>query len=186
MIAFDIDGVVADIFSPLRKAVLRDFDYDLCGNSPIYDLRIPTLRKGHTTRYVVDFLNSNCLNIPAVDGCAECVQTVHRISGKPVLFVTARWPSIYEPTVSWLSNELHGVPFHVVLKSSKEKALFLHSIGYSALVEDRYRTATQASELLDTVYLVDQEWNRGRPLPENVCRVSDLKDLSQKLKEKWL
>ena len=91
----------------------------------------------------------------------------------PITFITARNAKYNFNTRNWLLN---NVPFSFALanKSSGEKTSFLVKNHFDIFVEDRLRTANQASETGIRTYLVNRPWNENRPTHCKVIRIDDL------------
>ena len=169
-IAFDIDGVVADIMTTFI-AMARDH----------YDL--------HHLRYddIVEFDLAKCfdmeeriiweilehlLNRPhelAIEPLPAAVEVLTELSRQsPLLFVTAR--DREEPIRQWLAQNLAEVPeaaLRVIATGDPDTKLeFLldHRIEY--FVEDRLETCFQLARHGITPIVFDQPWNRRQhPFP---------------------
>jgi uncharacterized HAD superfamily protein len=168
-LAFDIDGVVADIMTPFLDLARERFDL------------------GHHLRYedITTFILEECLDLPPrviqelirelidrphelpVEPFPHAVPVLTRLAGEtPLLFVTARDRA--GPIETWLKRTLAGVEpaaIRVVATGDPDNKLhYLEDHGIHYFVEDRLETCLQLAEAGITPILFAQPWNR-RPHP---------------------
>jgi uncharacterized HAD superfamily protein len=168
-LAFDIDGVVADIMTPFLDLARERFDL------------------GHHLRYedITTFILEECLDLPPrviqelirelidrphelpVEPFPHAVPVLTRLAGEtPLLFVTARDRA--GPIETWLKRTLAGVEpaaIRVVATGNPDTKLhYLQDHGIHYFVEDRLETCLQLAEAGITPILFAQPWNR-RPHP---------------------
>jgi uncharacterized HAD superfamily protein len=164
-LAFDIDGVVADIMTTFLALARERFDV------------------GHHLRYehITTFYLEECLDLEPwvirqlirelidrphelpVDPLPHAVPVLTRLSREnPLLFVTARDRG--EPIKTWLNRTLARVPpeaIRVVATGDPDTKIHYlqdHRIRY--FVEDRLETCLQLAEAGITPILFVQPWNR--------------------------
>ncbi|MEJ2672666.1 MAG: hypothetical protein P8168_10810, partial [Deltaproteobacteria bacterium] len=164
-LAFDIDGVVADIMTTFL-ALARE----RCGQGR-------NLRYDHiTTFYLAD-----CLDLPSAvieEIIRELIDRPHELPVKPfpqavpvltrlaqetpLLFVTAR--DRVRPIECWLQRMLAAVPpaaIRVLATGDPEaKVHFLQDHGIQYFVEDRLETCLQLADHGITPIVFAQPWNR--------------------------
>jgi uncharacterized HAD superfamily protein len=168
-LAFDIDGVVADIMTPFLDLARERFDL------------------GHHLRYedITTFLLDECLDLPPqiiqelirelidrphelpVEPFPHAVPVLTRLALEtPLLFVTARDRA--GPIETWLKRTLAGVEpaaIRVVATGDPDTKLhYLKDHGIHYFVEDRLETCLQLAGAGITPILFAQPWNR-RPHP---------------------
>ncbi len=164
LLAFDIDGVVADTMAvfvrlareryglaELTKDHLNEYDLFRClslDRSIIEDLICLTLDDEHT------------LQLPPFPGAPEVLTELS--CHAPLRFVTARiWP---ESITEWLYQELPDVPrerIHVIATGSPEaKSRILQDLGIGYFVEDRVETCVFLAQDGIQPLVFDQPWNR--------------------------
>jgi uncharacterized HAD superfamily protein len=170
LLAFDIDGVVADTMAmfvqlarerygltDLTKDHLNQYDLFRCltvDRSIIEDLICLTLDDEHT------------LELPPSPGAPE-VLTELSCHG-PLRFVTARiWP---ESITEWLYRQLPGVArerIQVIATGDPEAKLkILQDLGVCYFVEDRLETCHHLAQDGIQPLVFDQPWNRSyAPFP---------------------
>ncbi|MHC1724613.1 MAG: haloacid dehalogenase [Syntrophobacteraceae bacterium] len=182
VIAFDIDGVVADtmdVFVRLaheRYGLVAMTKEDLCcynlyecldlEKEIIDDLICLTLDDEHT------------LQIPPVPGAPEVLTELSRVA--PLRFVTARiWP---ESITEWLSQVLPGVPcqrIQVIASGAPEiKLHILNELGVRYFVEDRIETCRQLKKAGIQPFLFDQPWNRNQ-VADGLIRIENWMQLKE-------
>ncbi len=164
-LAFDIDGVVADIMTTFLDLARQRFDV------------------GHHLRYehITTFYLEECLDLEPriiaelirelidrpheldVSPLPHAVPVLTRLAGEgPLLFVTARDRA--GPIETWLNRTLAGVPpaaIRVVATGDPDSKLHYlkdHRIQY--FVEDRLETCLQLADNGVTPIVFAQPWNR--------------------------
>ncbi len=168
-LAFDIDGVVADIMTTFLALARERYD---CGHH---------LRYEHITTFAL----SECLDLePRIIGelIRELIDRPHELPVEPfpqavpvltrlarevpLVFVTARDRA--EPIESWLHRTLAGVPpeaIRVVATGDPDTKLhYLRDHQIQHFVEDRLETCLQLADHGINPILFVQPWNR-RPHP---------------------
>jgi uncharacterized HAD superfamily protein len=171
-LAFDIDGVVADIMTTFLALARERYD------------------QGHHLRYehITTFALADCLDLPAaiidtlirelidrphelpVEPFPHAVPVLTRLAREaPLLFVTAR--DRRRPIEYWLQRHLAPVPAEAIRvlatgdPDTKIHCLKDHGIHY--FVEDRLETCLQLADHGITPILFAQPWNRHpHPFPE--------------------
>jgi hypothetical protein len=168
-LAFDIDGVVADIMTTFLALARERFDL------------------GHHLRYehITTFFLEDCLDLPPgiiaelirelidrphelpVEPLPHAVPVLTRLAGEaPLLFVTARDRA--RPIRTWLHRTLASVPpqaIRVVAAGDPDAKLhYLKDHGIQYFVEDRLETCLHLADHGITPILFAQPWNR-RPHP---------------------
>ncbi len=166
-LAFDIDGVVADIMTTFLDLARQRFDV------------------GHHLRYehITTFYLEDCLDLPPriiselirelidrphelpVEPLPHAVPVLTRLAGEaPLLFVTARDRA--RPIETWLHRTLAGVPrqaIRVVATGDPDTKLhYLLDHGIQYFVEDRLETCLQLADHGIKPIVFAQPWNRQR------------------------
>jgi uncharacterized HAD superfamily protein len=171
-LAFDIDGVVADIMTTFLTLVRERYG------------------RGHHLRYehITTFYLEDCLDLPAwiidevirelidrphelpVEPFPQAVPVLTRLAQEtPLLFVTARDRA--RPIERWLHRNLTPVPpeaIRVLATGDPDtKIHYLRDHGIQYFVEDRLETCLQLADHGITPILFAQPWNRQpHPFPE--------------------
>jgi hypothetical protein len=184
-LAFDIDGVVADIMTTFLDLARERFNV------------------GHHLRYehITTFCLEECLDLPPwiiAELIRELIDRPHELpvaplphavpvlgrlaAAAPLLFVTARDRAA--PIQTWLHRTLTPVPpeaIRVVATGHHDHKLqYLLEHGIQYFVEDRLETCLQLAEHGITPILFAQPWNR-RPHP--FLEVQDWPELARLLFE---
>ena len=167
LLAFDIDGVVADTMAVFVRLAHERYGLTnlskqdmLCYNlyeclglqkEIIDDLIRLTLDDRHT------------MEIPPVPGAPEVLMELAGIA--PLRFITARLWS--EPITQWLFTILPGVPrerIWVIASGAPETKLdILNGLQIRYFVDDRIETCRRLKEAGIEPLLFDQPWNRNEP-----------------------
>lgn len=163
-LAFDIDGVVADIMSTFIQLAKERYGLDHLAYEDIVDFDLARCLPMDEAiiREILDLL----LNKPETVDIAplpEAVPTLTRLAQEqPLLFVTARDRS--EPIAAWLSQQLPAVPsknLKIIATGDPEgKLAFLQEHGIRHFVEDRLETCFQLALSGIQPLVFDQPWNR--------------------------
>jgi uncharacterized HAD superfamily protein len=184
-LAFDIDGVVADIMTPFLALVRERYN------------------QGHHLRYhhITTFMLSECLDLPPriideiirelidrphelpVEPFPHAVPVLTRLAQEtPLLFVTAR--DRRQPIEHWLHRHLAPVPpaaIRVLATGDPDAKIHYlkdHHIEY--FVEDRLETCLQLADHGINPIVFAQPWNR---LPHPFLEVADWPALASLLFE---
>jgi uncharacterized HAD superfamily protein len=171
-LAFDIDGVVADIMTTFLTLARERYN------------------QGHHLRYehITTFMLSECLDLPAwiidelirelidrphelaVSPFPQAVPVLTRLAQEtPLLFITARDRA--RPIERWLHRNLAAVPpaaIRVLATGDPDtKIHYLKDHGIQYFVEDRLETCLQLAGHGITPIVFAQPWNRQpHPFPE--------------------
>ena len=171
-LAFDIDGVVADIMTTFLALARERYN------------------QGHHLRYehITTFMLSECLDLPtwiidelirelidrphelAISPFPQAVPVLTRLAQEtPLLFVTARDRA--RPIERWLHRNLAAVPpsaIRVLATGDPDtKIHYLKDHGIQYFVEDRLETCLQLADHGITPIVFAQPWNRRpHPFPE--------------------
>jgi uncharacterized HAD superfamily protein len=184
-LAFDIDGVVADIMTPFLALVRERYN------------------RGHHLRYdhITTFMLSECLDLPIhiineiirelidrphelpVEPFPHAVPVLTRLAQEtPLLFVTAR--DRRQPIERWLHRHLAPVPpaaIRVLATGDPDaKVHCLQDRQIEYFVEDRLETCRQLADHGITPIVFAQPWNR---LPHPFLEVADWSALASLLFE---
>jgi uncharacterized HAD superfamily protein len=164
-LAFDIDGVVADIMTTFLALARERYN------------------QGHHLRYehITTFMLSECLDLPSwiieeiirelidrphelpVEPFPQAVPVLTRLAQEtPLLFVTARDQA--RPIERWLHHNLAAVPpaaIRVLATGDPDtKIHYLKDHGIQYFVEDRLETCLQLADHGITPIVFAQPWNR--------------------------
>ncbi|MDR3567109.1 MAG: hypothetical protein P4L43_03685 [Syntrophobacteraceae bacterium] len=176
VLAFDIDGVVADTMAVFVRLAHERYGltrlskqdmlcynlYDCLGleKKIIDDLIDLTLDEEHTRE------------IPPIPGAPEVLTELAKAA--PLRFVTARCGA--ESISEWIFSILPDVSrtkITVIASGSPESKLaILHRMGIHYFVEDRLETCNHLKEAGLEPLLFEQPWNRDEPAP-GLLRISD-------------
>ncbi len=187
-LAFDIDGVVADIMTTFLNLARQRYD------------------KGHHLRYehITTFYLEECLDLEPwiiaelirelidrphelpVAPFPHAVPVLTRLAQEvPLIFVTARDRA--RPITTWLHRTLETVPPEVIrvlaTGDPDTKLHYLKDHGIKFFVEDRLETCWPLAEHGITPILFAQPWNRK---PHPFLEVQDWPDLARLLFEEEL
>jgi uncharacterized protein len=163
-LAFDIDGVVADIMSTFIAVAKEHYNIHHIRYDDIveFDLVSCLSMDEAVVWEIIDLL----LNRPeelAIDPFPGAVPVLTKLSrNQPLLFVTARDKP--EPIFTWLTKNLPEVSLEnikiIATGDPETKIDYLQAHGITYFVEDRLETCFQLARHGIQPLLYDQPWNR--------------------------
>ncbi len=163
-LAFDIDGVVADIMSTFIALARERYQLDHIKYEDIVEFDL--VRCLQMEEVIVWEILDLLLNRPgdlAIAPMPDAVPVLTKLAEKhPLLFVTARDKT--EPIREWLTSNLPEVPpteIKIIATGDPEaKLAYLQAHGITYFVEDRLETCFQLARHGVQPLLYDQPWNR--------------------------
>jgi 5'(3')-deoxyribonucleotidase len=165
LIAFDIDGVLADIASLFIEIARKRYNIKGIGYNDITSYELEDCL-GIDTEIVEEIIDgilsgSDADDVKPIPGASEILAKVADHSGS-LLFVTARSDSSY--IYDWMQNILSVEPEMIDIVATgafDEKASVLLRRNKTYFVEDRLETCFHLEEAGITPLLFKQPWNRG-------------------------
>jgi hypothetical protein len=167
LLAFDIDGVVADTMALFVR--LAHEKYGLTGISKedisCYNLSECLRMERHILEDLVGLIldDEHTMQILPFPGAREVLTELAKAA--PLRFVTARLQS--ESISRWLFTILSGVPeerIKVIASGSPEnKVEILNGLEVRYFVEDRIETCRHLKQVGIEPLVFDQPWNRSAP-----------------------
>jgi uncharacterized protein len=162
--AFDIDGVVADVMSTFIALAKERYQIDHLKYEDIVEFDL--VRCLQMEEVVVWEILELLLNRPeelAIAPLPDAVPVLTKLAQRqPLLFVTARDKA--EPIYAWLTRNLPEVPpadIRIIATGDPEaKLAYLQAHGITYFVEDRLETCFQLARHGVQPLLYDQPWNR--------------------------
>jgi uncharacterized HAD superfamily protein len=163
-IAFDIDGVFADILSLFIEIAGSKFNINGLKYHDIttYDLRDCLEIDPLIIDKIIELIlsGSYCSSLKPVEGAREVLTRLGNYNGK-ILFVTARAKEY--PIYDWILNMLPLDPSVIHIEATgtfekKTEVLLKHNITY--FVEDRLETCFMLNDAGINPVLFKQPWNR--------------------------
>lgn len=170
-ISIDIDGVVADSATLMRKKALES-GVDLVFNKYNPDVIGVDDSEKFIGDIIIDIFTNHMMEVQPYKEAIYTLPTIRKYLGD-ITFITARYRKFNDATIMWLQHHFH-IPWSFINKPSAEKAQFVFNSGFDVFIEDRLRTANQAAELGVRTYLINRPWNVGRFTHENVIRINSL------------
>ncbi len=169
-IAFDIDGVVADIMTTFIELAREHYDLHHLRYEDMveFDLAKCFAIEERIIWEILDHLLVRPHELP-IAPLPEAVDVLTRLAREgPLLFVTARDRG--RPIRQWLTQNLTSVPeasLRVIATGDPDGKLdYLLAHGIEYFVEDRLETCFQLARHGITPIVYDQPWNRRRhPFP---------------------
>jgi len=178
MIGFDLDGVVCDLESEVRRRILDRCGYDIHeSDHRTFEIQVPGWKSSQVWE-VINGVISDCSAKP-FPGVQTVLKDIYFLTGQPIFFLTARTDR--DATLKWLHRNI-DTPFDAhLVASSKDKWRFIpQHIRY--FVEDRLSTANDLAERGIGMFLVNRHWNIGRGTHPDVHRVNDLGEVLEAVK----
>jgi uncharacterized HAD superfamily protein len=163
-LAFDIDGVVADIMSTFIAVAKERYQINHLKYEDIVEFDLVSCLQ--MEEVIVWEILEMLLNRPEdldIAPLPDAVPVLTKLAQKhPLLFVTARDKA--EPIYAWLTRNLPEVPptdIRIIATGDPEaKIEYLQAHGITYFVEDRLETCFQLARYGVQPLLYDQPWNR--------------------------
>ena len=183
MIAFDIDGVVADIMAPIRgncKSVFgKPYNIDL---ETTYDMHEALGCEPYQVAKYVDDCVRDYRNIPIEPYAEKLTTMLYKEYGRTIHFITHRHRDDVGDATYKLIEQFIKVPYTISFAGGTRyqhhnKALYIPE-GFS-FVEDRRQTALGLAASGITVYLYKTRYNTLVPSQKtnNIVPISSLEEL---------
>ena len=165
-IAFDIDGVVADIMTTFINLGRDRYGLEHLRYEDITDFYLH--RCLQMDQAIIMEILEMLIDRPhelEIDPLPHAVPVLTKLAQEaPLLFITAR--DRIEPIKAWLSQTLSQVPpqaMRIIATGNPDTKLeYLHDHGIEYFVEDRLDTCWQLSQNGVTPIVYDQPWNRQK------------------------
>ena len=163
-LAFDIDGVVADIMTTFIQLAKERYGLHHLDYNDIVDFDLARCLK--MDEAIIGEILELLLYQPetlAIAPLPEAVPTLTRLAQEqPLLFVTARDRA--EPIAAWLAQQLPAVPpqdLRIIATGDPDaKLLYLQEHNIRYFVEDRLETCFHLARSGIQPLVFDQPWNR--------------------------
>jgi len=157
-IAFDLDGVLIDMETPIKKFLLEIHGVELKDNYDEFNLAIPTGLSSKELWKIYRMVYKEFKNIPIYYGATELLTKLYEKTNEPPLILTARPLDVASDTYAVVKRIMGKIPFSLILKHPRaDKAQYLH--GYEYYVEDRRQNAIELSEAGFKIPLVRKNYN---------------------------
>lgn len=160
-IAFDLDGVLIDMVTPIKRLLLEIHGIELKDNDPKYNqfnLSIPTGLPQKKLWKIYRMVYKEVKRIQIYDGATELLSKLYEKTNEPPLILTARPPDVANDTYAIVKRIMKKIPFSLILKHpNANKAQYLH--GYDYYVEDRRKNALELSNVGFNIPLVRKNYN---------------------------
>lgn len=191
IIAFDIDGVLADYsdafldYIKIKKGlpddiIIKQSEYHFANSLSKY---ITFEEEG---KLAADFVNSGMVRkLTVYDGARELLHTL-KSEGYKIILITARpykrFRRMYSDTIYWLNS--NGIICDkIIWQDNKADAIqSLYPAYTDYFVEDRDKHALEVSSLGVKVILIDKPYNRTLTDSDNIIRVNNIKEVLQTIK----
>lgn len=180
MIAFDIDGVFADLRALLNMKSMNVFDVLFDDHLHDDDVRISSLSEKDMINFIIECIKNYSRELLPYPGTIQFFKKFQKLTNEPIQFVTGR--SIITQTTQWLDYYLLNTPYKVEFIKWDKKAQWLHDNDFSIFVEDKLETANMVAEKIDVVFLMNRSWNVGKS-NWNVIHVDDLNEVYDLIKK---
>ena len=172
-VAIDLDGVISTTPDFIESGLLER-GYDVV-SFKVYN---PLIRNVDDNRKAINevvhdiFMNKNLKVQPYSPYVDTLFREINIVADIQIL--TARRMQYHKQTREWLNHYIPSVPIKIAHVKSADKPKYVKDNGILCLVEDRLRTANHAAREGIHTYLVNREWNMGRPTHEKIVRISEL------------
>jgi len=178
-IAFDLDGVVIDIFPQMRQLFIDEWGHDVVPHKQ-FNFMIPGKSSAEVKALWYHSLETLTVTSKPLGNSIRHLRWFFMQTGEPVCFITARNDRLRECTYDWLLTHLGDTQFEVNHIGDSDKAGFIKEFGIKYFVDDRFRNINQIAPHVETAFLFNQTWNHGRlMMHNNVKRVNCLGDVAK-------
>ena len=175
-IAFDIDGVIFDIYSPVKMMCERHLKRPL-NESPDYDMGgywgIP---RDIMIDFFSDIIMYNRRSISIYDGMIELINGYIRLTDEPVTFISARHDWWRIATESAISERITN---RFELITTDDKISYLKQNNFTHLVDDCLETCRLCVDAGIAPLMPDRSWNKGNR--DDIFVYYDVENLKSKV-----
>lgn len=172
--AFDLHGVVLYLFPAMAKYYKEVVGFEL-NHSDNFSFPYPEWY--NPARFGPDIARSivkYAKDMKPMRGSIQALERYYDTIQRKVIFVTASAESTMKANKEWLDKWL-TVPYVIYrVDHGTGKVGMITQLNITHYIDDRFKTCMDLSKYIDTVYLYDAPYNRGRELRENIIRVSNL------------
>ncbi len=175
-IAFDLDGVLVDIWSIVLDIIRERYD---CKILPQTEWQL------HTKPQISNELIWKCIfvayqqkrTVEIYPGAQELLRKLFKLSdyNDPIRIITARPFMAANDTYEFFDARFSGFEYEIVFAPGLDKLKHLNRYDY--MVEDRRRTTKHLANNGKTVFLLDRSYNQMTESSPWVRRIKNLEDL---------
>lgn len=187
-IAFDIDGVTADVMPVLTREFVNKFNYDI--DITRYDFGLIdnlewTMDKVNTEVDIIlrDFKN----DIEPFYDTHYVFQEFYQQFKTPIVFITSRPEWIKLSTLDWLYSHFFDTPYKVYftdIENLPKQDIILRE-GLNGIIEDNVDNINEIAPFVRYPFLVRRSYNEGLAVKSNVNLVNTLSDVLYYCKRLW-
>ncbi len=170
LIAFDIDGVILDLFPHLRELFLDHYNHDIHPQRE-YDFKIPDQDVNDVNALWQLHLLTLTRNSELIPG-SKLINKFLRY--EELLFITSRPEESLLYTRRHLESLLGHGSFNICCTNLLSKVDAVKKYKPQFFVDDRFQTIREVSFMVECGMLFNQDWNMGRQLGNNEERVLDM------------
>jgi uncharacterized HAD superfamily protein len=178
-IAFDLDGVLIDMASVVKKLILEIHGIEMKKFPKEQDqfdwgpaTGLPSKELWRIYRLAYKEIKST----PFYPGGTELLAKLYEATGEPPFILTARPFDAANETYEIVKRMAKKTPFNLVLKHPRaSKEQYLH--GYNFFVEDRRKTALELSAAGICVLLIERNYNYIKNVPDNIIYIKGVEQL---------
>lgn len=172
-IAFDIDGVVANLVLQVSN-LLEIRGYELIENNKFMLETKPELLKSEIWQYIelsYEYYDAT----PIYWEAFALFDKLYKITGQPIKFVTSRPTRVAHWTHGLIKRVCKNIPFEISFAEKPfNKIHYLKKITY--FVEDRRKIALDLAENQKLVFLIDKPYNQ-MPVHPRIWRIQNIRDI---------
>lgn len=177
LVSFDFDGCICDIYSIVRKHSIKRFDFDPFEYQTSHEIKIPFLNREKTSEFIIDISANNTHEaLPYKNAKEGLTLFYNRFNKIPLTIITARRPDERAIVEQWLNNYFPEINFNVIMAGTTHKTSFIEN-KFSYMVEDKYSSALEISEIVKKCFLINRSWNLNREINKNILRCTDILDV---------
>lgn len=177
LIAFDIDGVIADSHIIFDDVLKNKYGFSLKGVED-YHFSIPGISWEEINETFRDMIRTRSCEININDKTKTYLTKLYNKHGLPVIFITARSDSIRSETEEWFRSKLgNDIEYRIYHCSDFEKSTLVKSLDIQSFVEDHVDNANSISKITKIVYLINQSWNLNYIENFNVIRINNIQQI---------
>lgn len=177
-IAFDLDGCLIDIITPINKLLLEIHGLERKQHNEFFDMRASTGLSSKELWKVFRLAYKEIQDTPIFPGATELLAKLYEKTGEPPMILTSRPHDAANETYAIVKRLTKKTPFTLILKHPRiDKGRHLN--GYKFFVEDRRRTALELSKMGFSVLLIRTTYNHIPNIDDiwNVCYIEGVQAL---------
>lgn len=187
-IAFDIDGVVADLFTSVDKYLKKDGKKLVIDSESNFVIENEEYDQVYMHKCYDDIINiqdeDHELYVHPYANVANKINDLYIKNNKiPFKFISARTDNMLVSTTNWLNKYLPDVEKEIICCNHRNnKVHYLNNVNI--FIEDQFENAIALYDKVDVMCLIKRVWNYSKfnidqDLSDNIILIDDISDINE-------